>query len=77
MKLPDGFTGPPIWTLKKRQCVLIAGEREYKGSRFFELREWTGEGEKPTAKGVTLPPDKVAGLAEALAAYVASRAPVS
>ena len=77
MRLPDGFTGPPVWTQEKREGVLIAGEREYKGAVFFEIRLWTGEGDKPTAKGVTLPCDAVAGLAEALAAYTASRTPVS
>ena len=69
MTAPDGFTGPPVWTLDKREGRLIAGEREYKGARFFELRLWVGDGVKPTGKGVTLPCEAVADLAEALAQY--------
>jgi hypothetical protein len=72
VSMPDGFTGPPVWELEKRGGRLLAGEREYKGSRFFELRLWAGDGDKPTGKGVTMPCDAVAGLAEALAAYSAS-----
>lgn len=70
--LPDGYCSPPVWTLKRPGGVLIAGEREYKGSRFFELRLWAGEGDKPTRKGITIPCDAVAGLAEALVAYAAT-----
>ncbi|MBY4636822.1 transcriptional coactivator p15/PC4 family protein [Sphingopyxis sp. XHP0097] len=72
MSLPDGFTRPPIWTFAKREGLLIAGEREFKGSRFFELRLWAGEGETPTGKGITMPCDKVAECAAALAAYASS-----
>ena len=74
MTAPDGFTGPPVWTFDKREGRLIAGEREYKGTRFFELRLWAGDGDKPTGKGVTMPCEVVAELAEALAQYVASNA---
>ncbi len=73
MSLPDGFTGPPVWTLAKREGLLVAGEREFKGSRFFELRLWAGDGTTPTGKGVTMPCDKVAEFAEALADYAAQR----
>lgn len=72
MSAPDGFTGPPVWTLPRRDGVLIAGEREYKGTRFFEMRLWAGDGDKPTGKGITMPPEAVAELAAALAAYAAS-----
>jgi len=71
-ELPDGFTEPPVWTLERRDGVLIAGEREYKGTRFFEVRLWADE-DTPTKKGVTMPPDAVAELAEALADYAAKR----
>ena len=54
---------------------LVAGEREFKGARFFELRLWTGEsGDKATQKGVTMPLEAVPDLARALTAYVADRA---
>ena len=73
MTAPDGFTGPPVWELEKRDGRLIAGEREYKGALFFEVRLWAGDMVKPTGKGVTMPCDAVASLAAALAEYVASR----
>ncbi len=73
MSAPDGFTAPPVWTLDKREGRLIAGEREYKGNRFFELRMWTGEGAIATGKGVTMPCEAVADLAKALAEYVKSQ----
>ena len=70
MSARDGFTAPPVWELAKHDGRLIAGEREYKGRSFFELRLWTGEhGDKATHKGVTMPLDAVADLARALAAY--------
>lgn len=75
--MPDGFTGPPVWTLKKRDGVLFAGEREYKGSTFFELRLWAGDGDKPTGKGITMPCEAVADLAVALTAYAAMQNPLS
>lgn len=71
MTLP-GFTRPPIWTHDKRDGKLIAGEREYGGHRFFELRLWAGDGGKPTPKGVTLPLEAVPGLAQAMMAYAAA-----
>lgn len=68
-----GFSAPPVWELAKREGVLVAGEREYKAARFFELRLWAGEGDKPTGKGVTFPCDAVRSLADALLAYAAQR----
>lgn len=71
-----GFTSPPVWELAKYDGRLIAGEREFKGRTFFELRHWAGEhGDKATQKGVTMPIEAVAGLAEALMAYAAQNAP--
>jgi hypothetical protein len=37
---PPGFTAPPVWELAKRDGLLRAGEREFEGNRFFELRLW-------------------------------------
>jgi hypothetical protein len=71
-----GFIGPPIWTLDKRQGQIIAVEREYQGSRFFELRFWADGGTKPTKQGVTFPPGEVASLAKALTAYASSIQPL-
>ena len=71
-----GFTRAPVWEHPKRDGRLVAGEREFKGAQFFELRIWTGEnGDKATQKGVTMPLDAVPDLARALTAYVADRAP--
>lgn len=71
-----GFTRPPVWELGKHNGRLVAGEREFKGARFFELRLWTGEtGDTATRKGVTMPLEAVSSLADALAAYAASLPP--
>jgi len=76
MSARPGFTSPPIWELAKYDGLLIAGEREYKGQQFFELRLWAGEHcDKATAKGVTMPIEAVAGLARALTAYAPANAP--
>ena len=70
-----GFTRAPVWEHPKRDGRLVAGEREFKGAQFFELRIWTGEhGDKATQKGVTMPLEAVPDLARALTAYVADRA---
>lgn len=70
MSALPGFTDKPVWQLSRPSGRLIAGEREYRGARFFELRLWTGEhGDTPTKKGVTLPPENVRSLANALLAY--------
>lgn len=67
MSALPGFTRPPVWELAKQDGRLVAGEREYKGNRFFELRLWAGEhGDKATKKGVTLPIEAVSELARAL-----------
>lgn len=70
MSARPGFIGGEVWELERPKGRLVAGEREYKGNRFFEVRLWTGErGETPTGNGVTLPPGDVRGLAEALKDY--------
>lgn len=68
-----GFTLPPVWELTKRDGVLVAGEREFRDARFFEVRLWAGDGDKPTAKGITLPCDEVRSLGESLVAYADRR----
>ena len=68
-----GFTQPPVWEHAKRDGRLVAGERKYKGVKFFELPLWTGEHcDKATQKGVAMPLEAVPDLARALAAYVAT-----
>ena len=70
MSARPGFIGGEVWELARPKGRLVAGEREFKGCRFFEVRLWAGEhGETPTGKGVTLPPGDVRGLAEALKDY--------
>ena len=74
MNLRPGFSDKPVWELARFDGKLIAGEREFHGKRFFELRLWAGEsGDKPTRKGVTLPPEYVRELADALLAYADMR----
>jgi hypothetical protein len=73
----EGFTPAPIWQTRKRGGFILAGEREYKGAVFFELRYWAEGGDKPTKQGVTFSPDEVGSLAEALAAYAKSRKAIS
>lgn len=69
-----GFTDHPVWQLARFDGRLIAGEREFRGKRFFELRLWAGEeGDTPTQKGVTLPPEQVRALADALLSYADRR----
>lgn len=68
----NNFTRPPIWSLPKRDGMIYAAEREFQGSKFFELRFWADGGTQPTKQGVTFPPDKVPELARALADYCAS-----
>lgn len=70
MSALPGFTNPPVWELVRFEGRIIAGEREFHGKRFFELRLWAGEqGDRPTKKGVTIPPEHVRGLAKALSSY--------
>lgn len=70
--LPPGFTRPPVWEQATRKGLVRAGEREFKGARFFELRLWASDGATPTKQGVTMPVGEVADLARALTAYAAS-----
>jgi len=71
-----GFNAPPVWEYPKHKGRLIAGAREHKGTWFFDLRYWVGEhGDKATQKGVTMPIEAVASLADALAAYAATLPP--
>lgn len=68
-----GFTAQPVWELVKRDGVLVAGEREYKDARFFEVRLWAGVGDTPTGKGVTMPCEAVRSLADAMQTYADAR----
>ena len=71
MKGPDFVVGP-VWSLDKRGGKVLAGEREYKGARFFEVRHWASEGTIATKHGVTIPPGEVASLGHALLNYAKS-----
>ena len=73
MNIPDHI-GEPAWQYRKRNAVIFAGVKEHKGSRFFEIREWTdGVDVKPTQKGVTMSPDAVASLYSALGEWLAEQ----
>ena len=71
MNAPDFVVGP-VWSLDKRGGKVLAGEREYKGARFFEVRHWASEGTVATKHGVTIPPGEVASLGHALLNYAKS-----
>ena len=67
--------GEPAWQYRKRNGFIFAGMKDYKGSRFFEIREWTDGAEiKPTRKGITMPPDAVVSLHAALGDWLADQA---
>jgi hypothetical protein len=71
-----GFTRPLVWEHSKRDGRLVAGQREYRGAEFFELRLWIGKnGDRATQKGVTMPLEAVPDLARALTAYAATLPP--
>lgn len=72
----NGFTSAPVWELAKRDGIVLAVEREFKGATFFELRYWAEGGTKPTKQGVTIPPERVGELAAALSDYAASLKPI-
>ena len=69
----NGFTAMPVWELPRREGLILAGEREFKGATFFELRYWAAGGTQPTKQGVTIPPEKVGELAAALRTYAENR----
>ena len=68
------YIGGPVWQYRKARATIMAGEREFKGKRFFELREWLeGQPMTATGKGVTLPDNKaVKSLYAALGEYLDS-----
>ena len=72
MNLPPGFTRAPVWELATRKGLVRAGEREFKGAHFFELRLWASDGLTPTKQGFTMPVGEVAALARELTAYAAT-----
>jgi Transcriptional Coactivator p15 (PC4) len=76
MSGPD-YIGGPIWQHAKRGKIVMAGYREYKGKRFFEVREWaeSGDGLVATGKGATWPPEAVASLIEALLQHSQAQPP--
>ena len=79
MSAADHIDGP-IWTWPRRGGgMFIAGYRPFKGQERFDLRLWVEgpDGLIPTGKGVNLPSEAAEDLTRALAAYAASRTPVS
>jgi hypothetical protein len=73
MNGPDHIDGP-VWNYRKARVILLAGEREYKGKRFFEVREWLdSDPMTATGKGVTIPLDAVESLYQAMGDYLTSR----
>lgn len=60
---PDYIDGP-IWELRRRNEVRLAGPREYRGATFFDIRCWhdQGDGQLVPGKGVTIPLDAMSGL---------------
>ena len=73
MNGPDHIGGP-VWRHRKARAILLAGEREFKGKRFFEVREWLdGDPMTATSKGVTIPLDAVESFYQGMGDYLASR----
>jgi hypothetical protein len=77
MSGPDYIDGP-IWQHAKRGKIIMAGYREYKGKRFFEVREWAESGNEliATAKGATFPPEAVPSLIDALSQHCQMQPPI-
>lgn len=76
MSGPDYIDGP-CWSHRKRDIVLMAGKREYRGKLFFELREWRdgADGLTATGRGSTMPLEAVESLHDALGAWLAANRP--
>ena len=60
-----------VWAWPKKGGELRAEFSEFNGKRFLNLRWWIADarGYKPTHKGVTIPPEGVGELVDALSAY--------
>ncbi len=60
-----------IWEQRRGADLLRFMEREYRGTRFAELRAWyeSDGGWKHGAKGCTMPVDSIGELGRALVAY--------
>jgi Transcriptional Coactivator p15 (PC4) len=70
---PDHIGGP-VWRYRKSRAILLAGERTFKGKRFFEVREWLdSDPMTATGKGVTIPLDALESFHEAIGDYLISR----
>ena len=71
---PD-YIGGPIWEHRKRQEVRLAGEREYRGAHFFDIRVWHDQGDDVfrAGKGVTIPLDAMEGLHRAIGEWLRQR----
>jgi hypothetical protein len=70
---PDHICGP-VWRYRKSRAILLAGERMFKGKRFFEVREWLdSDPMTATGKGVTIPSGAVESFHKAMGDYLKSR----
>jgi hypothetical protein len=74
MSGPD-YIGGPIWELRKRQEVRLAGPREYRGHEFFDIRIWhdQGDGTLKPGKGLTIPLDGMESLHRAIGEWLRKR----
>ena len=68
---PPDFVTAPIFELAKGNTKLVVGEREYKGARFLDIRDWAKDGQQATGKGATVPLEAVPDFARAVAAFAA------
>lgn len=71
---PD-YIGGPLWEHRRRNEIRLAGPREFRGAKFFDIRCWhdQGDGQLVPGKGVTIPLDAVEGLHRAIGDWLLHR----
>jgi Transcriptional Coactivator p15 (PC4) len=68
----DDFDQPPVWQHRGKRYVTIAKQRRFKGSEFFDIRQYQAGADgilNATNRGLTIPLDAVADLGSALAGW--------
>jgi Transcriptional Coactivator p15 (PC4) len=73
----DDFDQPPVWQHRGKRYVTIAKQRRFKGSEFFDIRQYQPAADgalSATNRGLTIPLDAVASLGEALVRWTPEKA---
>jgi Transcriptional Coactivator p15 (PC4) len=66
----DDFDQPPVWQHLGKRYVTIAKQRRFKGSEFFDIRQYQAGADgtlNATSRGLTIPLDAVADLGSSMA----------